>query len=169
MSNPSGKALISADLQKKEPVTLDFTISLASGVPTLVSSMAGYPIIMGTSAAAPLDQTSIDAFLGNSSDVVAATSFSSTALGVDAIGYVINMQGQAASAILAEAMLYDTTRIFVAKQGAGAVTTALTSALADGFAVTPAGNLYGRFVATGLDASSNLLVVKLQIYLKYAV
>jgi hypothetical protein len=170
MANPVGKALVSAPLAQKEPHILDTYISLASGVPSLSTNLAGYPIIFGTATnTAPLTQAAIDSFLGVSGDITAATSFGSTAMGTDSIGFVINMQGQAQSALWEEAVLYDSTRIFVMAAGAGTTTTALTDALSSAFAVTPAGNLYGRLVVTGLDSSSNLLRVKLAYYLKNAV
>lgn len=168
MTNPASKALVSAPLQQKEPQALDFYINLASGVPSLTTNMAGYPIIFGTSAATPLTQAEIDAFLGVSGDITAATSFGSTAMGVDAIGFVINMQGQAQSALWASSTLYVATRIFNAVEGAGVTTTALPNTLTQGFAVTPAGNLYGRLIPTGLDSASAILEVSLKYYLKNA-
>lgn len=167
MSNPAGKALVCAALQQKEPHVLDIPVQLASGVPSLLSVMSGYPILLGV--AAELTQSVVDAFLGVSGDITAATSFGSTAMGVDAIGFVVNMQGQAAAAVLAESVLYDATRIFNSVAGAGTTTTALPNTLTQGFAVTAGGNLYGRLIPTGLDASSSLLKIELAYYLKYAV
>lgn len=168
MTNPASTMLTAAPLQKKEPRVFEFLITLASGVPSLNASMLGYPVLFGVASGTPLDQAGVDAFLGISGDITAATSFGATAMGVDSIGFVINMQGQAASAVWAEAVLYDTTRIFRLVAGAGTVTTALPNTLTEGFAVTPGGNLYGRLIPTGTDASSNLLAIKYSCYLKPA-
>ena len=168
--NPASKALISAALQQKEPYFLDVMLSLATGVPSLPTAVAGYPIIFGVATnAGNLTQAAIDAFLGIAGDVTAATSFGATAMGTDSLGFVINMMGQAVSAISIQACLYDATAVPVGALGQGAVTTALTDALTTKVAVTAGGNLYGRVVATGLDASSLPLSIKIGYYLKYAV
>lgn len=155
-STPS--QLKSADLQNNQYEELEFIVKLDSGAPSLSPASNGSPIIMGTATnTAPLTQAAIDAFLGSSSEVVAATAFGATAMGTDSLGFVINLQGQAKEAVSLEAFLYDAT---VIGKGVVASTSALTDALSTALAKTSLGNLYGRVVASGLDASSSLLVIR---------
>lgn len=161
---PTARQYKSAELQKHQFEELRFVIKLASGVPSLSPASNASPIILGTATnTAPLTQAGIDAFLGSSSEVVAATAFGSTAMGTDSLGFVINLNGQAAECISVEGTLYDST---VIGKGAVASTSALTDALSTAVAATSSGNVYGRVVASGLDASSSMLMLRVQVRLK---
>jgi len=152
-----------ADLQNNQFEVLDFVVKLAAGVPSLSPAGNASPIIMGTATnSGNLTQAAIDAFLGSSSEVVAATAFGATAMGTDSLGFVVNLQGQARTAVSVEAFLYDATVIGV---GAVASTSALTDALSTAVAKTSLGNVYGRVVATGLDASSSMLLIRVRVRL----
>lgn len=101
-------------------------------------------------------QAAVDALLGDAADITYATSFSSTSLGTDAIGFVV-AHGSAKKAISAFVKSCQTaggspTNFQVLFNGEGAVTTALASALSNKFAVTPAGHLYGKCVLTNIDS-----------------
>lgn len=140
-------------LQSYQPEQLDIWLTVASGVPSLPAALRGFPIIFGTATnTAPLTQTAIDAFLGSTNEVVAATAFGSTAMGTDSLGFVINMGGQAASLIAMEATLWLTSEV---QDGVTGTTTALTDALSTAVCITSAGNIYGRAVLTGFDAGSS--------------
>ena len=112
-------------------------------------------------------QAAIDLLLGTANDVVYATSFSSTSLGTDAIGFVI-AHGSAKKAIgcfiTYRGTVGDTTTVLVDFIGEGASTATLASALSNKFAVTPAGHLYGKAIVTGIDACTTGI---LQIVLRY--
>ncbi len=112
-------------------------------------------------------QAAADALLGTANDVVYATSFSATSLGTDAIGFIIS-HGSAKKAIAAfltyRGTAGDTTTVLTNFIGEGALTTTLASALSNKFAVTPAGNLYGKAVITGIDACTT---GTLQLVLRY--
>lgn len=167
MTQPASRSLIHAPLQQFEPVTLDFIITVgASAALTVNANILGYPMLVGSAASGDLTQASIDAYLGVSGDITAATSFGSTAMGTDALGYVINMGGQAKSALWAHADSFLTANAAFLSVGAGTVTTALPNTLTAGFAVTPAGNLYGRFVVTNLDSQTGSVKIQLACYLK---
>lgn len=163
MSNIQPTTLSNDMLEQGQSVAVDLLISVASGVPTItpVGNKTASAVLLGTSAAAPLDQTTIDSFLGITGDIVAATAFSSTALGTDAMGFVINMKGQAKSAIALEYSLYAAT---VVVDGKLATASALTSALTSAVTVSAGGNIYGRVVASGFDAATCLMRVTVHYY-----
>lgn len=112
-------------------------------------------------------QAAVDTLLGVANDVTYATSFSATSLGTDAIGFVI-AHGSAKKAISCfityRGTVGDTTTVLVNFVGEGASQTVLASALSNKFAVTPAGNLYGKAVVTGIDACTT---GTLQIVLRF--
>jgi hypothetical protein len=167
MTQPASRALIHAPLQQFEPVTLDVIVNVAaSAALTIDSDMLGYPMLVGSAASGDLTQSAIDAYLGISGDITAATSFGSTAMGTDAFGFVVNMGGQAKSAVWAKADAYLTANASFLVMGAGLTTTALPNTLTVGFAITPAGNLYGRFIITNLDSQTGNVHVQLGCYLK---
>ena len=167
MTQPASRSLIHAPLQQFEPVTLDVIVTVASSAALSVrSSMLGYPMLVGSAASAPLDQTTIDAFLGVSSDITAATSFGSTAMGTDSMGFVINMAGQAKSALWAHGDAFLTSNAQFYVNGNGTSTTALANTLTAGFAVTAAGNIYGRLIVTNLDSQTGSVKLQLGVYLK---
>lgn len=152
MSQRVSQIYKSADLQRYEHGLIDLYLQMSAGAPSLLGSMIGYPVAMGCATnAGALTQTAIDTFLGSTNEVIAGTAFGATAMGTDSLGFVINCGGQIASAQIMEAWLWVATEI------ADAVfvsSSALTDALTTAFAVTTAGNLYGRVVLAGLDAAT---------------
>jgi hypothetical protein len=162
-------------LQKLEPYILDYVFTDTAKTISLAAHQMGYPIIHGHDAG-DFVQATVDSFLGITNDVVVATSFGSTAMGTDAYGFIINCQGQAASAAWAEMTvnmafaIQASTTVLQSQQvivvGAGLVTTALPNTLTAGFAVTAGGNIYGRLICTGLDAGTGPVHVRLGVYLK---
>lgn len=101
-------------------------------------------------------QTAVDNLLGTASDVTYATSFGSTALGTDAFGFVI-AHGSAQKILSVQAQTYQSAggtpaNTMVIFEGEGAVETALPNTLTNKCAVTAAGNIYGRFIATNIDS-----------------
>jgi len=163
MVQPASRALISAPLQKFEPVILDLFIQNASGTLSIDSKINGYPVLFSSAA---ITQATVDAFLGSTSEFAATTAFGATAMGVDALGFVINMQGQVSSALWLEAAAYQTTNLFYFVEGNGTTTTVLPDTLTAGFAVTSLGNIYGRLIATNLDSQSGNIRLSLGVYLK---
>lgn len=146
-------------LERYHPQVMTIPITITSGAPTLNANIAGFPIIMGTATnTAPLTQAAIDAFLGSSSEVVAATAFGSTAMGTDSMGFVINMNGQCAAGLTMRAGLWVSSEV---EDCVAASSSALTDALSTAWTVTSAGNIYGRTVLTGLDAATCVLMIEL--------
>lgn len=167
MTQPASRALVCAPLQQFEPVTLDVLVTVGSSAAlTIQANFRGYPMLVGSAASGDLTQASIDAFLGVSGDITAATSFGSTAMGTDAFGFVINMSGQAKSALWAKGDSYLTANAQFLSVGNGTSTTALANTLTAGFAVTPAGNLYGRLIITNLDSQTGTVHLQCAAYLK---
>lgn len=162
-------------LQKLEPFVLDYVFTDTAKTITFAAQQMGYPIIHGHDST-DFVQATVDAFLGITNDVVVATSFGSTAMGTDAYGFIINMQGQTLATAWAEMDVFMTVAVQASTTvlpsqrvgviGAGIVTTALPNTLTQGFAVTPGGNIYGRLICTGLDAGTGPVHVRLGVYLK---
>jgi hypothetical protein len=163
MVQAASRAYMSADLQRFEPVTLDFFIQNASETLSLDSKIAGYPILFSSAA---ITQATVDAFLGSTNEIAATTAFGATAMGTDALGFVINMKGQASSALWMEVAAYQTTNLLYLVEGNGTSTTVLPDTLTSGFAVTSLGNIYGRIVATNLSTQSGNIKFQLAVYLK---
>lgn len=154
-------------LQTYQPEQLDIWLNVATGVPSLPAVAAGYPVIFGTATnTGNLTQAAIDAFLGSTSEIVAATAFGSTAMGTDSLGFVINLGGQAAGLLAMEATLYIAEAEIT--EGVTGVTTALTDALTTAVSITTAGNIYGRAVLTGFDAGSSPVHLRILWYPKTA-
>lgn len=113
------------------------------------------------SATAALGQTTIDNLLGSTNEVLAATAFGSTALGTDAFGFVINMNGQIKS-VKAASIVSN-----VGASGASVTayclgqTTALPNTLPALARVqkTSGGNLAGQFVLANLDSATAGVVI----------
>jgi hypothetical protein len=152
-------------LQKLEPVVLEYWFTDTAKTISYAAHQMGYPLIAGHDAG-DFVQATVDSFLGITNDVVVATSYGSTAMGTDAYGFIINLQGQASTACWAEAVAYLATPIPAGVVGAGTVTTALANTLTQGFAVTAGGNVYGRLIMTGLDAGTCAVRVRVGVILK---
>lgn len=155
----------SPQLQKLAPFVLEYWLTATTKTLTLPAQEMGYPIIHGCDAT-DFVQATVDTFLGIANDVVVATSFGSTAMGTDAYGFIINMQGQAAQAAWACATVYLATPVPNGVIGAGSVTTALPNTLTQGCAVTAGGNIYGRLILAGLDAGTAAVQVRVGVLLK---
>lgn len=112
------------------------------------------------SVTAPLGQTTIDNLLGSVNEVIAATAFGATALGTDAFGFVINMNGQIKS--VAGASIVSNVGASGALVSASCLgqTTALPNTLPALARVqkTSLGNLAGQFVLAGLDTATSGIV-----------
>lgn len=125
-------------------------------------------ILTGFATGGELAQTSIDALIPNSG-IVAATSFGSTALGVDAFGFVLSLDGQLSKLFFADlsvTLAVPTLTVAVARaDGAAYSTTNLPNTLAAPMRITrtTTGDVAGQFVITGLDAATAGTIV-LNIY-----
>lgn len=125
------------------------------------------PVLYGYDTA-DLTQTKVEAFLGHTSLITAATSFGSTALGTDALGFVIDMgalisvqtgvsangQAQFVAGLEVE---YTTSAAAAAVSGVwvpGVTTNPLPNTLAAAVTASPDGDVYGHVVLTGLDAAT---------------
>lgn len=113
------------------------------------------------SATAALGQTTIDNLLGSTNEVLAATAFGSTALGTDAFGFVINMNGQIRSVKGASIVSNVGTAGASVTAACLGQTTALPNTLPALARVqkTSGGNLAGQFVLAGLDAATAGIVL----------
>lgn len=135
-----------------DEVVFDFNITAAKTAGQFALQNAPLALMFDTG---DKTQANIDDLLGDTNDVVYATTFSATSLGTDAIGFVV-AHGTAKKAISCKihyrGTAGDTTTVLVNFAGEGAVTTTLASALSNKFAVTPAGHLYGKAIVTGIDA-----------------
>ncbi len=119
------------------------------------------------SATAALGQTTIDNLLGSTNEVLAATAFGSTAMGTDAFGFVIAMNGQNKS--VKQATITSNVGAGGASVTASALgqTTALPNTLPALARVqkTTGGNLAGQVVLAGLD-SATAGFIRLDVYVE---
>lgn len=127
-------------------------------------------VLVGYDTGAPLAQADIDALLGSSNEFVAATAFGSTAMGTDALGIVLNCDGQVVYGDAGYARVEGVLGSTSVNLGPVQVqTSALPNTLAAPIRcqVSSAGNLALQIVATGLDAATaGLLVVRIGVKLK---
>lgn len=107
-------------------------------------------------------QAAIDALLGTTNEFISGTAFGATAMGTDALGLVLNLQGQ--SALTSECF----SEASVSLGSAAAVevackdqTTALPNTLAAPMRVQVGanGNLAVQLVVSGLDAATSGLIL----------
>lgn len=171
MSGLQALTLTQSQLAASQPHSLKLVFTITAGAPTQLLTKNLPPVIFGT-AAGDFTQAAVNALLEKDSngDSLSATStaeidtsvaFGSTAMGVDAFGFVIACDGQVDDVLGMEATLYDAEQDnFVAKAAA------LPDTLTEGLLVTPAGNLAGRVIPTGLDAETGYLVLTIHFYSK---
>lgn len=154
-------------LYRSQYSVIDSIISI-TGAKTSADQNYPYaaPILYGYDAA-DLTQTLVESFLGHTSQIVCATAFGSTAMGTDALGFVIDMGGAISvqtglSANGQAASLSGVEAVFTTAAGAQAASglwvpgsrSALPNTLASAAAVSPDGDIYGHIVLTGLDAAT---------------
>lgn len=156
MASPMSTILKSPGVADNQFCKLEFYFSCTSNVATLLpSGDNNSEIVFGYTAAAPLTTAAIDTFTGLTNDILGDTCFATTAMGTDSMGFVINMNGQVATAVAFVATLYDTVTLGSAVAGTA---TALTNSLSTALCCSALGNLYGRSVVAGFDAASGKIL-----------
>lgn len=163
--------LANSRLAASQPQALKLVFKITAGAPSQLLTKNLPPVIFGT-AEGDFTQAAVNALLAkdSSGDDLSATStseidttvaFGSTAMGVDAFGFVIACDGQVDNVLGMEATLYDAEQDnFVPK------VAALPDTLTEGLLITPAGNLAGRVIPTGLDAETGYLAITIYFYSK---
>jgi hypothetical protein len=152
-------------LAASQPHQLKLVFTVTAGVVTQIATKNRLPIIFGTADSA-FTQAAVNALLGvdsatSTEEIDTTVAFGSTALGVDAFGFVLACSGQIADVVGMEAVLYDAEDMkFVPK------VTSLPDTLTAGLLVTPAGNLAGRVIPTGLDSETGQLVITIHFFSK---
>lgn len=125
--------------------------------------------LVGYDTGAPLDQASIDALLGSSSEFVAATAFGATAMGTDALGLVLDLQGQAAYVASGYMEVVANIGGTCTVQVVQPQITALPNTLAAParLQISSVGNVAAQIVVSGLDAATaGMLLIRLGLKLK---
>lgn len=164
------KQLWSGPLQTHEydVVELTFKITGAKAVGFYTSRPScTYGFDAAGSATAELGQTTINNLVGDNI-ITAATSFGSTAMGTDAFGFVLSLDGQfqSLSQAAVKVSLAGTITEEVVNTLAYSTTTmpnTLPSAGAHRIALTSTGDVAGLIVVTGLDAASSGFI-KISLY-----
>lgn len=157
--------LVDSRLAASQPHAIKLFFTITAGAPTLIGTKNLPPIVYGV-AAGDFTQAAVNAMLGldsttSTAEIDTTVAFGSTAMGVDAFGFVLNCGGQVDSVIGMEATLYDAEQDnFVAE------VTSLPDTLTEGLLVTPLGNLAGRVIPTGLDAETGQLVITIYFHSK---
>ena len=125
---------------------------------SLVSVSKNLPLIVGFDTA-DFVQASIDALsLSGTSGITASTSFASTAMGTDTLGFVIS-HGRVAAAvdilsICTQSAGGTPAASNVIAEGAGRVTTALANSNVSAVAISSGGMIYGRVIHGNLDSAT---------------
>lgn len=100
-------------------------------------------------------------------EFVAATAFGALAMGVDAFGFIVDMNGQARAVKYVVSHVAGTAASVPLIAAFAGQTTALTNALTNQATVSSLGNVAGHFVVTGLDAlTSGMLLVDVYLEMK---
>lgn len=162
MSGLQALTLTQSQLAASQPHTLTLAFVVTSGAVTQLLTSSKLPIIFGT-AAGDFTQAAVNALLGSSGtdEIDTSVAFGSTAMGVDAFGFVLDCDGQIKDVIGLESTLYAVEQDnFVPK------VASLPNTLTEGLLITPAGNLAGRVIPTGLDAATGYLIVKIHFFSK---
>lgn len=134
-------------LPKTQPRTLKFLYDI-TGAKAISPLVMGVPVLHSFDAIA--SQTVIDDFLGSTNEFLVAK-FDATAMGTDAIAFIIDMKGQAAKCLTAKVSSILSTGIEdVNKQIQFSTLTAST--LETKAELSSAGNIAIKAVLTGLDA-----------------
>lgn len=109
----------------------------------------GLPVLQTYAA---LTQAQINDFLGTVDEFTAAQ-FDTTAMGVDSVGFIVNMAGQCKQLVAAEVILFTGAGVTVGAYRQ--LDTGLTaSSLTTQATVGEFGNVAARFIVTGLDAAT---------------
>ncbi len=143
---------------KTQPRRLTFVWSVTSGAFT--EQVKGNPILLTQGAISA--QSTIDNFLGTTSEFN-YLAFDATSMGTDAVGVIVDMKGQAATAVSARLTMnsstYLATTAYAAALGGSLTATTLETAFACGLSstVTGSGNLAFKGVISGLDAITGLV------------
>lgn len=135
-------------LAKTQPRRLKFVYKI-NGAKDISEVIPGTPVLAAFDA---LTQADIDAHLGTSSEFTAAQ-FDATAMGLDALGLIIDMQGQASKVVMASARLVGADEVEDAEERM--LAEGLTDSTLESEAALGAnGNIALRTVLTGLDAAT---------------
>ncbi len=148
MSNPSSVMLWSEKQQGSALQVTDFVFTI-TGAKT-ITPIPGAMVVFDAIAA----QTTIDTFLGTSSEFVIAA-FDATAMGTDAVGVIVDMGGQSKSIAKMDAVLYTAAGAITDEKhvlkAASLTASSLTTQIANG----ASGNQALRVILTGVDAATS--------------
>jgi len=157
--------LFNSQLAASQPHVITLAFTVTSGTVTQLLTKDLPPIIFGT-AAGSFTQAAVNALLGvsdsaSTEEINTTVAFGSTAMGVDAFGFVLDCDGQIETVVGMESTLYPTEQDnFVPK------VSSLPDTLTEGLLVTPDGNLAGRVIPTGLDSATGQLIIKILFFSK---
>lgn len=172
MSGLSALTVWSSRLAAAQPAEVKIFLNVTAGVVSAIGIKNTPPIIAGvasgdfTQAAvnALLERDSAGALLSSSSvsEIDVSVAFGATAMGVDALGFVLYTAGQIDYVLGMTAILHQASEDvkFVGR------VTSLPNTLTAGLLVTPAGNLAGRVILTGLDTATGVIELTLHVFSK---
>lgn len=172
MSGLSALTVWSARLAAAQPHQIKVFLNVTAGVVSLIGVRNTPPVIAGVAAGdftqaavnGLLERDSTGALLSSTSvaEIDTTVAFGATAMGVDALGFVVYMAGQVDYVLGATAILHQATEDvrFLSR------VTSLPNTLTAGLLVTPAGNLAGRVILTGLDTATGVIEITLHVFSK---
>lgn len=172
MSGISALTLWNERLAAAQPAHIRVFLTVTSGAVSLIGIRNTPPIIAGT-AAGDFTQAAVNALLerdsagdllssSSTAEIDTSVAFGATAMGVDSLGFVLSTYGQIDYVLGMTATLHqasEDTR-FAAR------VTSLPNTHTAGLFVTPAGNLAGRVILTGLDSATGVIELTLHVFSK---
>lgn len=164
--------LDSGRLASAQPYEVKLFFTVTGGAVTQLLTRDLPPVIVGVTDGAftqaavnkllEVDSTGADLSAVSTAEVNVPVAFGATAMGTDALGFVVYCAGQIERVAGAKALLLqaseDSKWIPVA--------TSLPDTLSAGLLVTPAGNLAGRVILTGLDSATGVVELSLYVFSK---
>lgn len=148
-------------LARSQAQSLRFRWSITGASTVTPETTLYFPILTGFTTS--LSQSAVNAFFtattpGKTTSIVAATSFGTTAMGTDAMGFVIDCEGGVSQVLSVRASCWQTaggtpanTETYVlGTQGVAALPNTLVAAVG----VSAEGDIYGHVVCTNLTAAT---------------
>lgn len=137
-------------LGKTQPRAVKFSYTV-TGAGTASELIAGNPVL--TQRGAIASQAIIDTFLGTTTEFN-YLAFDATAMGTDAVCFIVNMLGQVDKALIMTYRRYDSAGALVTEIKLPVVAALTNSSLTTQFAKGANGNMAARVIDTGLDAAT---------------
>lgn len=143
-------------LADHQPETIELFVKITGAKTASVIPTLGTPGAIIGFDAGDFTQAASDALIGTGDIAAVTTSFGSTRMGTDTMGFILNCNGQVRKLVAMQAFIHgDAGATVNSVQGVQGTTTALTDANTIACCITTLGNLYGSIILSNLDSVTN--------------